>query len=566
MYLKLYERCGQILRDLDAKRLREDKRMEIEGLRFHPGDLESQNRADFDASSWPLFEKDQIWGTAKREIVWFDLPFEVPAELQNEDLLLVFETDMGHGWEATNPQFTVYIDGKIRQALDTNHRMVYLHRDDYQGKHRLSLRAYSGEDDGRCLRMRVYFQAYDRALTDFFYNFSGPYQTLALMNPDSEDYFQTLNALNDAVNCLDLRRFYSPEFYQGLQAANEMLETAYYEKLCDSKKKPLVRAVGHTHIDIAWLWTLAVTADKSVRSFSTVLELMRQFDDYIFMSSQAQLYQYVERLAPDLLEEIKERVREGRWEVEGATWVEPDCNLSSGEGLVRQFLYGQRFFREHFDKTCRILWLPDVFGYSAALPQIIKKSGCDYFMTTKIAWNDTNRLPYDSFEWKGIDGSRVLTHFAPTREYNRLGDFFPSEVGTFTTYNGMLNETQVKGAWQRYGNKDLNSEVLSSYGWGDGGGGTTVEMIERGRRLQRGLRGLPRVQFSTALDFFKKLEADVSGKRDLPVWDGELYFEYHRATLTSMAENKRNNRHSEFALQDAETLSLWAQNFAAYNY
>lgn len=569
MLMKLYDRCGQIRHDLAAMIERRDVQQPVSPIRCRRGDDLWQNTADFDSSAWQEIDENFIWGEKKREVYWFDTAFEVPASLLSlhaGQVVLLFDTEMGTGWEATNPQFTVYIDGQIRQALDTNHRFCTLSEADLRGRHRLSLRAYSGEEDGRRLTMKIYLAVRDTAVEKFFWDFSVPYNTLELLNPDCEDYLDTLQVLNESVNRLDLRRPYSPSFYEGLAEAETYLEEHYYQVLCDAEKKPVVKAVGHTHIDVAWLWTLKTTSDKAVRSFATVLELMRRYDDYIFMSSQAQLYEYVLQHAPDMFKEIQERVKEGRWEVEGGMWVEADCNLSSGEGLVRQFLYGQRFFREHFGANHKILWLPDVFGYSAALPQIIKKSGLDYFMTTKIAWNDTNRMPCDTFEWKGIDGTSVLTHFSPSREYSRLGELFPTEVGTFTTYNAMLNETQVKGAWQRYGNKELNSEVLMSYGWGDGGGGTTPEMIERGRRLRRGIKGLPRVEFSTARAFFDKLAADVKGSKDLPVWEGELYFEYHRATLTSMARNKRDNRRAEIALANVELLYTLAERFTELTY
>ncbi len=566
MLLKLYERCGQILIDLQKLIERQDEAQKITEIRYVDAELDTQNRADFDSSNWALWSDDGVWGQQKQTVTWFDFQFEVPEAWKKRTVTVTFDTNMGTGWEATNPQFTVYVDGKIRQALDTNHRYVTLLPEDLKGVHRMSLRAYSGEDDGRRLTMRVALTPRESEIEAFYWDMSVPYRTLELLNPDSKEYLESIHAINDAVNCLDLRKPYSEAFFEGLRAASKQLKEGYYDQYCDASKLPVVKAVGHTHIDVAWLWPLLTTRDKAVRSFSTVIQLMREYDDYIFMSSQPQLYQYVLEQAPELFEEIKKRVAEGRWEVEGGMWLEADCNLTSGEGLVRQFLYGLRFFREHFNKENKILWLPDVFGYSAALPQIIKKSGMDYFMTTKIAWNDTNRMPCDTFEWQGIDGSRVLTHFSPSREYSRLGELFPTEVGTFTTYNAMLNETQVKGAWQRYGNKELNNSVLMSYGWGDGGGGTTPEMIERGRRMKKGINGLPRVEFSTARRFFDELAEEVKGKKTLPVWDGELYFEYHRATLTSMARNKRWNRKAEFALANLESLCVMAERFCKIPY
>ena len=334
----------------------------------------------------------------------------------------------------------------------------------------------------------------------------------------------------------------SEAYYASLERAQAYITEEFYDKYCGKDDAPLVCCVGHTHIDCAWLWTLSVTRDKAVRSFSTVLELMRRYPEYIFMSSQPQLYEYVKENAPDVYEGIKQRVKEGRWEVEGGMWVEADCNLASGEALSRQFLYGKRFFRKEFGKDNQILWLPDVFGYSAALPQIMKLSGIRYFMTTKISWNETNKMPYDTFLWEGIDGTRTLTHFIPTRDYHKAAVENGTETEHFTTYNGYLNPSQMKGAWARYSNKDLNREVLCSYG-----GGPTSEQMENQRRMSRGIPGLPVTRPSTALDFFKKLEADTKDSKYLPAWVGELYLEYHRGTYTTMARNKRFNRKAELS-------------------
>ena len=183
----------------------------------------------------------------------------------------------------------------------------------------------------------------------------------------------------------------------------------------------MVHTVGHTHIDVAWLWTLAQTEEKAQRSFSTVLRLMEQYPEFIFMSSQPQLYEYIKKNAPDLYRQIQERVRQGRWEVEGAMWLEADCNLTSGESLVRQVLHGKRFMQQEFGVDSHILWLPDVFGYSAALPQILRKAGVDRFFTTKIGWNETNKMPFDAFMWEGIDGTEIFTHFGTARNLPKPG-------------------------------------------------------------------------------------------------------------------------------------------------
>ncbi|MDE6055599.1 MAG: alpha-mannosidase, partial [Lachnospiraceae bacterium] len=239
-------------------------------------------------------------------------------------------------------------------------------------------------------------------------------------------------------------------------------------------------------------------------------------------------------------------------------WVEADCNLTSGESLVRQFMHGKRFFKEEFGVDNRILWLPDVFGYSGALPQIMKKCGIDYFMTTKLAWNQFNKIPYDTMRWRGIDGTEVLTHLITTLGVNQpIKDFF-------TTYNGMLHPDAIMGGWMRYQNKDINNDILVSYGYGDGGGGPTREMLETSIRMEKGVKGIPKVRQEFARTYFDELNERVSGNNRLPVWEGELYFEYHRGTLTSMARNKRSNRKSELGLMDLELLSVLTAPGMAY--
>lgn len=239
-------------------------------------------------------------------------------------------------------------------------------------------------------------------------------------------------------------------------------------------------------------------------------------------------------------------------------WVEADCNLTSGESLVRQFMHGKRFFKEEFGVDNRILWLPDVFGYSGALPQIMKKCGIDYFMTTKLAWNQFNKIPYDTMMWRGIDGSEVLTHLITTLGVHQpIKDFF-------TTYNGMLHPDAIMGGWMRYQNKDINNDILVSYGYGDGGGGPTREMLENSIRMEKGVKGIPKVRQAFARTFFDELKERVGSNKRLPVWEGELYFEYHRGTLTSMARNKRANRKSELGLMDLELLSVLTKQAMGY--
>jgi len=277
--------------------------------------------------------------------------------------------------------------------------------------------------------------------------------------------------------------------------------------------------------------------------------MMELFPEYIFLQTQPQLYQYIKEDFPQIYAEIKKRAAEGRWETDGGMWVEADCNLTSGESLTRQILIGSRFIKEEFGKDVEYLWLPDVFGYSWALPQILKKSGIGTFMTTKISWNQYNRMPHDTFRWMGMDGSEVLTHFITTPE--------PwSEPGSwFYTYNGMLTAKTVKGLWDAYSEKEMNKDLLVSFGYGDGGGGVNRDLLEARRRLDQ-IPGMPNVKTSTAGAYFRKLKKTVeSTEQYVHTWDGELYLEYHRGTYTSQAYNKRMNRKMELLYRQAEWMT-----------
>jgi alpha-mannosidase len=299
-------------------------------------------------------------------------------------------------------------------------------------------------------------------------------------------------------------------------------------------------SVGHGHLDIAWLWPMEESRRKAVRTFATALQMMKEYPSYIFGASQPQLYQWVKEDRPELFQRISEAVRQGRWECQGAMWVEPDMNLAGGEALLRQCLYGIRFFQEAFNIRITNLWLPDVFGYPASLPQILKKCGISYFTTMKISWNDTNSFPYHTFFWEGIDGSRVLSHFLPAGDYHL--DNSPKRL------------INAEEAFQEGG---LTDGFLNMYGIGDGGGGPSRGHIEYMLRADD-CEGLPKVKPSTAAQFFHHLEEEIerSGSSQFKVWKGELYLELHRGTYTTQGRIKKLNRRCEHLLQEAEFLSV----------
>lgn len=549
----LKERIGKLLEYLQQQVYPE--KMEIPSYKMTRSDERFPDVAHLDTSEWEEFSTKQIWG-GHREFYWFETFVTVPEEFAGKCVVYEITTGKEGDWDATNPQFTIFVDGVLRQGLDINHREIILSENAEVGRtYRIILSAFTG-DQNFSLRLDSALKVLDRKTEKYYYDLKVPYDTARLLSDEDPAYITIIQAINESLNLLDMRKEGSKEYYDSLEKAQEYITKEFYEKHCDSEKSPVIYCVGHTHIDCAWLWTLRVTEDKAVRSFSTVLELMKEYPEYVFMSSQPQLYKYVQKNAPEVYEQIKERVKEGRWEPEGGMFVEADCNIASGEALVRQFVHGQRFFKEEFDADNSILWLPDVFGYSAALPQIMQKCGLKYFMTTKISWNEFNKMPCDTFEWEGIDGTRVLTHFVPTRDYDKGAVEGGFETEHYTTYNGYINPTQMKGAWKRYGQKYLNDEVLCCFGFGDGGGGPTKDMLENQRRLEKGIPGVPRTKMATSKEFFEDLDHNVRGKKYLPTWVGELYLEYHRGTYTSMARNKKYNRKSEFAYQNEETYAV----------
>jgi len=298
-----------------------------------------------------------------------------------------------------------------------------------------------------------------------------------------------------------------------------------------------IHLVGHAHIDYAWLWPVEETKRKILRTFANSVLLSKLYPVFVYTQSSAQMYEDLKQNSPELFEEVRKLVKEGRWEPVGGMWVESDCNVPSIESLVRQFYYGQKFFEREFKRKSKVCWLPDVFGFSWVLPQILKEAGIKYFVTTKLNWNDTNEFPYDLCRWRGIDGSEVI-YFSFKN---------PNEG-----YNGKIDPDTVYKTWKNFRQKDLTNRVLLSFGHGDGGGGPTEEMLENYEVL-KDFPGLPRLEMGTVEEFFKKM--DIDG--ELPVWDGELYLELHRGTYTSQSRTKKLHKEAEDSLYLAELISAF---------
>ncbi len=530
----------------ELKKLIVTDRVLVEGIRMRRGEIPKSVPVSSVQDGFEPFENGGTWsGGGSEEYALFRFTAEIPASMQGKTVSLAVRTNKT-GWNALNPQMLCYVGGREHQGLDTNHFDVLLDDAAQAGRqYEIDLYAFSGiylADEGRTkendVRLYAHLAASDGRIEGLYYDLSVPLQYVSRLPQDHAGRIRMVEALNDAVNLIDFRQPHSERFYASVQAARDCLRQEFYGKL--KGEEAMATMVGHTHIDVGWLWRYKHTRDKTVRSFSTVLRLMEQYPEYVFMSSQPQIYEYVKQDHPAVYEQIRQRVREGRWEPEGAMWVESDTNVPSGESLVRQILFGKRFFQQEFGVDSKILWLPDVFGYSAALPQILKKAGVDYFMTAKLWNNEINRFPYDTFLWRGIDGTEILTHlltYAPI------------------AYNSVIEKADIAAAWDNYKQKGVNDDILLSFGYGDGGGGPTREMLERLRRLQKGLPGCPAAKIGTSLDYFRRLDQKVSGNRRLPKWVGELYYELHRGTYTTMGRNKRLNRLSEILYTSAEWLS-----------
>ncbi|MFB9375607.1 alpha-mannosidase [Kineococcus gynurae] len=357
---------------------------------------------------------------------------------------------------------------------------------------------------------------------------------MAQLPPATSRRAAVLRALEDMVDAVD------PFDVAGTAAAGRAALAGVLAARADATAHRVV-AVGHAHIDSAWLWPVRETARKCAKTFANVLALMDVDPDLTFACSSAQQYAWIRDSYPDVYARIKERVAEGRFVPVGGMWVESDTNMPGGEALARQFVVGKRFFAEEFGVEPLDVWLPDSFGYTAAMPQIARAAGARWFLTQKPSWNETNRMPHHTFWWEGIDGSRIYTHFPPA-----------------DTYNSILEAEDIARAERQFAEKGRANTSLLPFGYGDGGGGPTREMLAVAART-RSLEGSPRVELGGPHEFFADAEAEYP---DPPVWSGEMYLEFHRGTYTSQARTKRGNRRSEHLLREAE---LWAASATVHH-
>ncbi len=458
---------------------------------------------------------------------------KVPTAFKGQDIYLYLHTAA---------EMIVKINGQFAGGIDPN-------------RDRVLINPYLTDGDN----VKIVIEGYNRSKPDDERNpdamkdrgcrqiFNGAY--FAVVNEDVLSLFYDLTALIDIEKSRyfdeDYRAFLTKELdkalnfinfdtYEGVKEAKDYLEKKVFANK-DFHSSGDVAIVGHSHLDIAYYWRRIHTVQKNARTILIQMRLMDKYKDFKYCHTQPYIYETLEKAYPELFAELKEKVKSGQFEPVGAMYVEPDCNIPSAESLIRQCLYGQDYYKKTFGQRVDSAWLPDVFGNSWILPQILKKSGVDYFVSNKMStWNDTNRFPHNNFIWKGIDGSEIAACVPPTH---------------FITWN---MPSQVKENWDAYQDKEVGGQTLSMFGYGDGGSGATEEMIELMHRFDK-LSVMPHTEHVRADEFLHK---NLKDNKNLEVWDGELYLEMHRGTFTTKSLLKRANRKLEFKLRDAEILSL----------
>lgn len=544
--IKQEEKLFRLCADLGAKIL-----IEIEAefsWRYTEAELTAAEALSADWRAWDEFGPRTVWAKHQGH-TWFAAEITIPEAARGKTFALLVTSQWQDRPGTTDPQCLAYLDGKVFQAIDGNHNVLVIEDDAVPGnKHTLLVNAFTFFD-----RPLVGFQVTPmlrhRGAEQLYYDLLTPLEVATRLTQIDGRRHAIMNLVEQSLRALDRRGGVTAEFEASLPAAEAIAQKIY--ALVDTEVQPTISAVGHTHLDVGWLWRVTHTRDKTGRSFATVLKLMSEYPGFVFMYNQSVLFNFLKTDYPEIWAGVVEKVKSGQFEIEGAMWVEPDANIVSGESMVRQIMRGRRFHIENFGVTPRTVWLPDTFGYSANMPQILTRSGLDYFVTSKLSWNDTDRHPYDTFWWKGIDGTNTKAQLITAQKFD--------SDRIFTTYNSDLSVSEVMGAWKRYEPKAVHDEVLLCYGFGDGGGGPTRAMIERGIRLERGIPGAPKVKLEGIVPFLDRLgEKMDADKMAFPVWNGELYLQYHRGTLTNVAKNKYNNRKSERLLRELEYLSAMA--------
>jgi alpha-mannosidase len=477
------------------------------------------------------------------ENVWFHLRFSIPRSMKGQKVILQFEVDPipqpEGGMGPPRLECLCYRDGEPWQAFDDGHENLVL-TDDALGGEEFDLLVEAGTttlwgllDVEEFVLTSAELFATRPAVESLYYHISVLNELYEEIPEESLNREKILRAITEASHEFSFESDDETEVTRTAELALERLERCMGELKSDLTGYEL-HAVGHAHIDLAWLWPWSETVRKGARSFSNVLKIMEEYPEFSFIQSQPHLYELIRYRYPEVFDKIEARIDEGRWYPTGALWVESDINIASGESLARQYLLGKRYFREEFDVDPKITFIPDVFGYSGGLPGISQAADCPYFLTQKMSWNEYNDFPHSTFYWEGIDGSSVLSHFPPA-----------------DTYNGVMSVDEVTKAVRNHNENAVLDKSIYLYGWGDGGGGPTREMLKR-RTVINKVDSLPDIEMGSLVEYFDEV---TSADADLSTWTGELYLEKHRGTLTTQARTKHNNRKGEFALREAE---LWS--------
>ncbi|HEY2594147.1 MAG TPA: alpha-mannosidase, partial [Chloroflexota bacterium] len=479
---------------------------------------------DFDDSAAPILAAGGDWREPLNQTVWLRFSLTRPPQWAAQDTVLIahrfgtlpMEPASRVGRELQRLQGMLYLSGRPYHGLDQYHRLIDLPeglRYDFAANVWTGLAELEWQPNPT-----FHLALVDRGAVQLSYDLVVLADALRSLPSDDPARPRLERIAEGALRAMD----WSPDASRrSFTQAHQLVESEFAGLAADVYERTLT-AVGHAHIDCAWLWPISQTREKAGRTWTTALRLMERYPEYRFLASTPLQYEMVQQHFPETFAGIRERIREGRWEAVGGMWVEADCNLPDGESLARQLLVGTRYFERELGVSPRVAWLPDSFGFTWALPTILAAAGLPYFVTHKLSWSTTNRIPHDTFRWRGPDASEVLAHFLCTPS------LWPGE---HTTYNGHLLPSVARVAWTRFQDRQLQDELLVAFGWGDGGGGPTIDMIEAGRRLKR-LPGFPRVEMGSAHDFFHRLEHNLAAQTDVPVWDGELYLEYHRGTYT----------------------------------
>lgn len=505
-----------------------------EPLHVEMNEQPARNQAEAKAGTWNKVEAGHKYGPAYRT-VWFRVHGQIPERMAGKHVAVIAEV---------GSERTIWYNDSPFCGIDGEHAQfdwptawgskvdLFIEAYTRNPQHRVHLKELPREQFVETVE-KVELVVIDTELKALAYDVDFCRNLLSGIAENDPDYAALLRGLNDAINA------FSEDNRESIARCRKILKDAL-ASLSGELKHSIV-PVGHAHLDTAWLWPISITKKKMAHTTANQLRLMERYPEYVFVHSQASQYEWLEKEHPALLEEVKTAIKRGQWEPVGSMWVEADCNLTGGESLVRQFLYGREYFRKKLGYETQDMWLPDVFGYSAALPQILEKFNIKYFLTQKISWNQFNKFPHHTFWWQGIDGTRIWSHFPPA-----------------DTYCGNAEPNEIIRSVKNFKDQARSDQSLYVFGFGDGGGGPTerhLEFLRRGRLAPQ----YPEVASGKkALDFFKDARAR---SRDLATWVGELYLEFHRGTYTTQAANKKSNRECEFLLRDAEWLACFTEGF-----